>query len=518
MRNLSGVLSLVLISLVLLSCGGNSAPSISLIPVQNGKDFQYIDKEGKIIINPQFAVASVFREGLALVKTSGDKGKFGFINEDGKYEIAANYKDGTVFSEGLAWVVSENGAPTAIDSKGEIKITLQDAEAVKIFGDGLAAFSILKDGEYQWGFVDKEGKVIISPQFSATGNFSEGKCEVLNKDGKWGYVDAEGKLIINYQFDAANKFVDGQAAVGFDGKAGAIDENGKYVINPQFDEIRTDGDLYAIRQGDKWGWSNREGEIIINPQFESVYSFSGGESAPVKMGKDWGYVDKEGKVKINPQFDDALPITNGFGIVQSGKKIGLIDEEGKYLVNPQFDEINYDLLFYLIYDGTFYESVTSDYFNIAPIVSRINLSSPEGLTLGSTLGDLIKKVNVKEEIFNQYRDTHLVLENIPLTSDATVNFSVQAKSHKEVEDGWYLVSVFNPSAPITGFSYTINLSGKGYSKADQVLAAIEKGIKGFKRDEADPASKDWTVYTNGTQKIYLNMNGPQVNVWVMKAQ
>ena len=49
MRNLSGVLSLVLISLVLLSCGGNSAPSISLIPVQNGKDFQYIDKEGKII-------------------------------------------------------------------------------------------------------------------------------------------------------------------------------------------------------------------------------------------------------------------------------------------------------------------------------------------------------------------------------------------------------------------------------------------------------------------------------------
>ena len=484
MRNLSGVLSLVLISLVLLSCGGNSGPSISLIPVQNGKDFQYIDKEGKIIINPQFAVASVFREGLALVKTSGDKGKFGFINEDGKYEIAANYKDGTVFSEGLAWVVSENGAPTAIDSKGEVKITLQDAETVKIFRDGLAAFSILKDGEYQWGFVDKEGKVIISPQFSATGNFSEGKCEVLNKDGKWGYVDAEGKLIINYQFDAANKFVDGQAAVGFDGKAGAIDENGKYVINPQFDEIRTDGDLYAIRQGDKWGWSNREGEIIINPQFESVYSFSGGESAPVKMGKDWGYVDKEGKVKINPQFD----------------------------------EINYDLLFYLIYDGTFYESVTSDYFNIAPILSRINLSSPEGLTLGSTLGDLIKKVNVKEEIFNQYRDTHLVLENIPLTSDATVNFSVQAKSHKEVEDGWYLVSVFNPSAPITGFSYTINLSGKGYSKADQVLAAIEKGIKGFKKDEADPASKDWTVYTNGTQKIYLNMNGPQVNVWVMKAQ
>jgi hypothetical protein len=195
-------------------------------------------------------------------------------------------------------------------------------------------------------------------------------------------------------------------------------------------------------------------------------------------GRDIKVQADEVTIQANTSSTNILPITNGFGIVQSGKKIGLIDEEGKYLVNPQFDEINYDLLIYLINDGTLYESVNSDYFNIAPIVSRINLSSPEGLTLGSTLGDLINKVNVKEDIFNQYRDTHLVLENIPLTSDATLNFSVQANSHKEVEDGWYLVSVFNSAAPITGFSYTINLSGKGYSKADQVLAAIEKGIKG----------------------------------------
>lgn len=518
MRHLSGILTLVLISLVLVSCGGNSAPTISLIPVQNGDEFQYIDKEGKIIINPQFAVATAFREGLALVKTSGDNGKFGFINEEGKYEIAASYQDATIFSEGLAWVVAENGAPTAIDSKGEIKITLQDAETVKIFADGLAAFNIIKDEEYKWGFVNKEGKVTISPQFSAAGNFSEGKCAVLNKDGKWGFIDAEGKLVINYQFDGVDRFVNGQATVEFDGKSGAIDESGKYVINPQFDEMRTDGELYAIRQGEKWGWANREGEIIINPQFESVYSFSGGESAPVKMGEDWGYVDREGKVKINPQFDDALPITNGFGIVQSGEKIGLIDAEGKYLVNPQFDDINYDLLYYLLYNGTLYESVVSDYFNIAPIVSRINLSSPEGLSLGSTLGELINKVNVKEETFSQYRQTHLVLDNISITSDATLNFSIQANSHKEVEDGWYLVSVFNSAAPITGFNYSLNLSGKGSGKAEQVLAAIEKTIKGFKKDETDPASKDWTVYTNGTQKIYLNTNGDQVNVWVMKAQ
>ena len=517
MRNLSGFLTLALLGLVLSSCGGTGTPSLSLIPVKNGKEYQYIDKEGKIIINPQFSEASAFREGIALVRTSGEKAKWGYIDEDGKYMIAANYIDATVFSEGLAWVVSENGAPTAIDDNGEIKITLQDAETVKIFKEGLAAFSILKDGETQWGFVDAEGKVIISPQFSAAGNFSNGKCAVLNKDGKWGYIDQDGKLDISYQFDGAEKFVDGQAAVEFDGKAGSIDEEGKYVINPQFEDIKQDGNSFLIKQGDKWGWATREGEITINPQFEDVFPFSGGEIAPVKVGDSWGYIDKEGKIKINPQFEGALPIISGVGIVVSGEKVGLIDGEGKYIANPQFDEVSEDLLRLIVFGSSSYESVGTDFFNIAPIVSRINLTSPEGLSLTSTLGDVISKLNVSKEAFSQYRETHTVLEDVAITSDATMNFSVQANSHKEVEDGWYLVSVFNPAAPISGLNYSISLSGRGYDKAEQVLAAIEKTIKGYTKDKAESADGNWTVYTNGTQKIYLNAEGNQVNIWLMKA-
>ena len=67
------------------SDGGKSISEIKLIPVKNGKEFQYIDKEGKIVINPQFSEATIFRNDLALVKTSGDEPKWGFISEDGKY-------------------------------------------------------------------------------------------------------------------------------------------------------------------------------------------------------------------------------------------------------------------------------------------------------------------------------------------------------------------------------------------------------------------------------------------------
>lgn len=201
MRKLSEFLAIVLLSGLLVSCGLGGGRAISLIPVENGDEFQYIDKEGKIVINPQFSSASIFRDGIALVRTTGDKALWGFIDEEGKYVVQATYKEATVFSEDLAWVVAENGAPTAINTKGEVKITLQDAETVKIFQEGLAAFSVTQEPKVKWGFVDKEGKVAISPQFAATGNLAGGKCAVQNDEGKWGFIDSEGKIAISYQFD-----------------------------------------------------------------------------------------------------------------------------------------------------------------------------------------------------------------------------------------------------------------------------------------------------------------------------
>jgi hypothetical protein len=365
--------------------------------------------------------------------------------------------------------------------------------------------------------VDKEGRVAISPQFAATGNFSSGKCAVQNEEGKWGYIDSEGKIAISYQFDGANKFLDGQAAVEFDGKTVAIDNAGKYIINPQFEGIVEDGDLYLIEQGDKYGWASRDGKILINPQFGAAFTFNGNDIAPVKVGETWGYVDKEGKIKINPQFKVALPFVGGLAAVLSGEKVGFIDLEGKYIVNPQYDGIANDMLNYILDGSSEYESVNTDFFNIAPIVARINLTSPEGLTLSSTVGDVLTKLNITEEVFSEYTTQHTVLENVSITNDASLNFSVLAASHIEVPDGWYTVSAFNAAAPVLGYSYTFNLSGRGADKADKVLEAIEKTITGMQKDEIESTEGGYIVYKNATQNVYLQTSGSQVIVTIGKA-
>ena len=56
------LVAVIAATFILSSCGsgGDSISEVRLIPVKSGKEFQYIDHEGTIVINPQFRKASVF--------------------------------------------------------------------------------------------------------------------------------------------------------------------------------------------------------------------------------------------------------------------------------------------------------------------------------------------------------------------------------------------------------------------------------------------------------------------------
>jgi hypothetical protein len=72
----------------------------------------YIDKTGKMVIEPKFSVAKNFSEGLAAVATFGSYdpglgvifGSWGYIDKTGKVVIPGEFQDVRSFSEGLAAV------------------------------------------------------------------------------------------------------------------------------------------------------------------------------------------------------------------------------------------------------------------------------------------------------------------------------------------------------------------------------------------------------------------------------
>lgn len=158
----------------------------------------YIDKTGKVIIKPQFGVATHFSEGLAAV-TTGDSffGIYGYMDKAGKFSIKPIFEDAKPFSEGLALVL--------------------DAD------------------EVMWGYINKKGKYVIKPRFDdEVGSFSEGLARVW--DDKWGYIDKKGKYVIKPQFEEASDFYKGLAKVSKQDDSGDmmetyIDKTGKIILS-----------------------------------------------------------------------------------------------------------------------------------------------------------------------------------------------------------------------------------------------------------------------------------------------
>ncbi|MCU0435207.1 MAG: WG repeat-containing protein [Bacteroidia bacterium] len=504
MKNVSKLL--ILLSIFLYSC---STSGVKLIPVKNDKEYQYIDTDGKIIINAQFSEASLFYEGLALVKSTPPASKWGYIDEEGKYVIQPKYKMATVFSEGIAWVVEENGAPVAINKEGKTLFTLQNADEVNNFHDGMAAFSIADSTGSKWGFVDKEGKIIIAPQFAAVMHFSEGLCAVANRKNKWGFINPKGELSINYQFDIAGIFENEKAAVGLNNKVGIIDADGKYKINPQFGRIYIDDEIFLVEQNGKWGWCDNEGKLIINPQFEIAFPFGNNDITPVKSGDNFGYVDKEGKMTINPQFSFAFPFNGDNAIVSNGSQVGIIDEEGKYLVNPQFENVSKDVMHYFSNKISAFQTAETDYFDVSVIANyiskEITSDSFWGITFSMPLNKIMEKFKISASDWNSYSSSFKIMDDISISKDAEGDLSLIGKPLRYISDGWYGVrSVIDDEYLPQHYLFRINLKGNGVGKEQNLISAISKSIKGYTEQVKENES---IILENKNHIIRINENG-----------
>jgi hypothetical protein len=245
------VMPLLLSCIVILSACNRSSESATpaptntqaiskkLLEVTVGGKKGYIDRTGKLVVNPQYDSASAFSEGLALVcvgqcdqdhwqgyrytkgleaETLEQTFKYGYIDETGKMVINPMFESAEQFSEGLAGVCVGHGCyfRGPLDKKPK--------------------------EEQKWGYIDKTGAIVIPPQFTYVDGFHEGLAAVSVGD-RWGYIDKTGKFVINPQYDSAGEFDNGVASVALKvGRSpdslldkiqyGYIDRNGKYIWQP----------------------------------------------------------------------------------------------------------------------------------------------------------------------------------------------------------------------------------------------------------------------------------------------
>lgn len=313
-----------------------------LIPVQDGELYGYINVLGETVIEPQFALAGEFSEGLAAVSYDGRT--TGFINQLGEMVIDAKFAYAGPFQQGMAIAgvagvdVDKPFLSAYIDRDG--RFVFGDARFVSAepFGEGLAAVSL--DGEH-FGFIDLLGQMVIEPQFDRAEQFSEGLAPVSVGE-QYGFIDRTGSLIIPPQFEAAEPFQGGRAQIALAGKTGYINHRGDVVIEPIYDYGSDFHEGRALVSLDgKLAYIDEVGNVEIDlPNLTAGSDFAEGLAA-VNLDGQFGYIDLQGRTVIAPQFTFAGSFQNGLALYETATERGVINNIGEVVLQmPKFERMS----------------------------------------------------------------------------------------------------------------------------------------------------------------------------------
>lgn len=123
---------------------------------------------------------------------------------------------------------------------------------------------------------------------------------VRSEFNKYGYLDKDGNIIIKYQFDGAYDFSGGLARVfktiNNRDYYGFIDEKGNEIVPLKYEyAICFSEDLAVVRLNRMFGYIDTANQIKINIYYDDAESFKNGK-ALVKKGQKSFYINNKGEI------------------------------------------------------------------------------------------------------------------------------------------------------------------------------------------------------------------------------
>jgi len=216
-----------------------------LFPVRLRGKQGFIDRRGRLVIQPTFDQVYPFSDGLA---GALEGTRWGYISKTGEWVIPPRYFTAGMFSHDRAavrWAASD-----------------------------------------QIGYIDRQGRVVIEPQFDCAGDFVAGVAIVGNRT-LW------------------SRLTGGVADVGIVCQEYLIDVNGR-VLDKYPQDLTAPGDerpgtaqprATPRREGSLMGLADPEGNWIAPPRYDYIDEFTCGLALfTTDGGGKSGYIDESGAV------------------------------------------------------------------------------------------------------------------------------------------------------------------------------------------------------------------------------
>lgn len=360
-----------------------------LYPIIEDGLWGFINKSGKVKIEPKFRSVGQFSEGLAPVRVNGT---YGYINSTGDFVIKSKYDFAYSFDQGQAKVYVD-GKPYYIDKDGNKTF---EHNFMVIYGFGKNDYSIVRAKSGSYGVINKQGKLLVDTAYTKINPFSDGLAIVTRKNHRSnpdedaaepvyerGVVNSSGQFIIPFgKYKGIYDFKNGFAKVelnverqnGRYDHMGIIDQQGKLrfvipakkwhfdYVNENFSEGLATVDIYLVDPDTLkvWGGNNRntykgvvnsDGEIVFsNKQWDEITPFKYNRAFVQDINEDWYLINREGEILnkepyqsiLYSKFDEApeLLFQHAVQFVETEEGWGTIDTTGKFTAVP--NEIDFD--------------------------------------------------------------------------------------------------------------------------------------------------------------------------------
>lgn len=172
----------------------------------------------------------------------------------------------------------------------------------------------------------------------------------IKVDKRWGLIDSDGKIVLSPDYEAIGEFkAFGYSVIQKNGGVGLLNQYIREIVPPKYDDIKVlDSTLIAVMDRGEWMVIGLDGRVVLEKGYGQVEVWDP-EYLGFSQNDKWGVKDHQGRTIVAPQYDEVSYEEERFFLTRKGKKLGVLNKNGDEIIKNIANEIKLfddSLLFY----------------------------------------------------------------------------------------------------------------------------------------------------------------------------